>query len=174
MTPQQELALRRELGQAMLRLVTWLGENRMDGWDEVMRRVETERYRQAVAKAARHGIENSLAWHTLGVWTEEGKERIGCFSRALACVRAEAATQPASNPHTAWTHAHMETDSLYEIARVHAHEGAPDAARRFLEEALPIARRADSMRVAAKLKDTQDIEGKVAALLLQLPDESDA
>ena len=154
----------------MIKFVTWLGENRMDGWDEVIRRVETEKYRQAVAKAARDGIEVSLTWHTLGVWTELGKERIGCFSRALACVRAEAASQPATQPLQAWTYAHTEADCLYEIARVHAHEGAPDAARRFLEEALPIAQRADSMRVAAKLKATEDIEGKVAALLLQLPD----
>lgn len=157
----------------MVHFVMWLGENRVDGWDEVMRRVETERYRQAVAKAARHGIEVSLTWHTLGVWTEEGKERIGCFSRALACVRAEAAAEPQTQPQKAWTYVHTEADCLYEIARVHAHEGAPAAARRFLEEALPIAQRADALRVAANLKDSQDIEGKVAALLLQLPEEDD-
>ena len=156
----------------MMRFVFWLGENRMEDMDDVMRRVETERYRQAVAKAARLGIEVSLTWHTLGVWTELGKERIGCFSRALACVRAEAAAQPPTQPQQAWTYAHTEADCLYEIARVHAHEGAPAAARRFLEEARPIAQRADAMRVAANLMTSQDIEGKIAALLLQLPDET--
>lgn len=174
MTPHQELALRRELGEAMLAFVMWLGEHRMEDMDDVMRRVETEKYRRVVEKAARQGIEVSLTWHTLGVWTEIGKERIGCFSRALSCVRAEAAAEPPKDARQSWTYAHTEADCLYEIARVHAHEGAPDAARRFLEEALPIAQRADSMRVAAKLKETQDIEGKVAALLLQLPDEGSA
>ena len=171
MTPQEERAVRRELGQAMLEFVHWLGDNFRDEEDPVMRRVKTEHYRQAVAKAARRGIEVSLTWHTLAVWTEEGKDRIGSFSRALDCLRAEAAATPAPDPLKAWSQSHMKADCLYEIGRIHAHEGAHEAARRFLEEALVLARQADALREAAKLKPEQDLEGKVAALLLQLPDD---
>jgi len=39
----------------------------------------TEIYRQAAEEAAGQGIESALSWHTLAIWTDEGKERIGYF-----------------------------------------------------------------------------------------------
>ena len=98
--PKHELPIRRELGEAMMKFVqkvmgTQLGN---DEEDAVMRQVATEEYRQAVEKAARQKVEISLPWHTLGVWTEKGRERIGYFARALECQRAVAA---ATAPKTA-------------------------------------------------------------------------
>jgi len=47
--------------------------------DEPIRRHVTEIYRQAAEEAAGQGIESALSWHTLAIWTDEGKERIGYF-----------------------------------------------------------------------------------------------
>ena len=107
--------------------------------DAVMRQVCTEEYRQAVLKAARHNVEISLAWHTLATWTEDGKERIGHFARALECSRAESLAFPPKTAKERYAFLHTEADCLYEIGRVHFHEDSPDAARRFLTEALPLA-----------------------------------
>ena len=61
-----------------------------------------------------------------------------------------------------------QADCLFEIGRVHFHEGAPDSARRFLLEALPLAQQAEALR--GEVADDR-LEGRIAELLLQLPDE---
>src|SRR5260221_11031185 len=99
--PPEEAAIRHELGEAMMDFVLKILElavigPRMAGeeprkleFDVPVRQHITENYRLAVEKAAAQGIEVALCWHSLGVWTEEGKERIGYFSRALACMEAK-------------------------------------------------------------------------------------
>lgn len=171
--PDHELPIRRELGQALTKFMSeliaaGLGTGEMDS---VMRQIATEKYREAVEKAAAKGIEVSMCWHTLGVWTEEGKERIGYFSRALDCIRGESAATPPKTDVEKWSAVHTEADCLFEIGRIHAHEGLPEVARQFLSEALPLAQKADTLRPAAKTKDDR-LEGRIAELLLQLPDEN--
>lgn len=170
--PPQQRAVLKELGAAMLTFVqkvsaTWYGEDE----DSVMRQVATEEYRQAVEKAASQGAGTAFCWHTLGVWTEEGKERIGCFSRALDCLKAERAASPPMNPREQWADVHTEADCLFEIGRVHFHEGPPQTARQFLSQALPLAQRADALRADAGIDHDDNLEGRIAELLLQLPDE---
>ena len=168
------MPIRRELGIAMMAFVQKTMEYMLtpeegEG-DEVMRQVATEEYRQAVLNAASQKVEVSLAWHTLAVWTEEGKERIGYFSRALDCCRAEAAARRPEPPRDIWASIHTQADCLFEIGRVHFHEGAPAAAREFLNQALPLAREADAMQAKAGISDDL-LEGRIGELLLQLPEE---
>ncbi|MDB6152279.1 MAG: hypothetical protein JWL90_732 [Chthoniobacteraceae bacterium] len=159
----EELAHRRALGDAM---ITFVGEimEHVTIRDDVMRQVVTEKYRRSVEEAARHGIEVSLCWHSLAVWTEIGKERIGYFARALDCLNAESGIEPPLSAHQNWATNHMQADCLYEIARVHAVEGSPEVARRFLEEALPLARHAETMRIPAGITHDDKLEGKIAVL----------
>ena len=165
--PDEKMPVRRELGAAMMEFVQTLGEKYFHGGDDVMRQVATEKYRQAVMHAAEQGIEVSLPWHTLGVWLEEGKDRIGAFSRALDCVRREKTLPPPLGVTDPWTVTHMEAECLYEIGRVHFYEDAPAAARKFLEQALPLAQQAETLRTPGKhIED--GLEGKIAALLIQL------
>jgi hypothetical protein len=170
--PAHEMPIRRELGAAMMTFVqkTMQVIFANDEEDTVMRQVATEEYRQAVLKAASQKVEVSLAWHTLAVWTEEGKERIGYFARALECCRAEAKARRPQTPKEIWSSVHLEADCLFEIGRVHFHEGTPEAARRFLMEALPLAREADALQAKAEVSDDQ-LEGRIGELLLQLPEE---
>jgi hypothetical protein len=170
--PAHELPIRRELGLAMIAFVkkltaTQLGDEKEDS---VMRQVVTEEYRQAVLKAAAQHIEVSLAWHTLAVWTEAGKERIGYFARALDCCRAEAKAKRPETFTEIWAWVHMQADCLFEIGRVHFHEGAPEAARQFLTQALPLACKADALQAKAGASDDR-LEGRIGELLLQLPEE---
>ena len=171
--PAHELPIRRELGTAMMTFVkesmTFFLANDEEA-DPVLRQVATEKYRQAVFKAADANVEVALAWHTLAVWTEEGKERIGYFARALACCRAEAREKKPETPNATWSFVHTQADCLYEIGRVHFHEGAPTAARTFLTEALALARKADALQAEAGVHDDQ-LEGRIGELLLQLPEE---
>jgi hypothetical protein len=170
--PESEMPIRRELGAALMGFVQKLTATRLgnDEEDTVMRQVATEEYRRAVLKAAAQKIEVSLAWHTLAVWTEEGKERIGYFARALDCCLAEAKTKRPETFREIWAFVHMQADCLFEIGRVHFHEGAPEAAREFLEKALPLARKAEALQAKAGAADDR-LEGRIAELLLQLPDE---
>ena len=138
-----------------------------------MRQVATEEYRQAVLKAARQNVEISLTWHTLAVWTEEGKERIGYFARALECCRAETSAEPPNSPKAEWAALHTQAECLFEIGRVHFHEGAPEAARQFLIEALELAQQVDARQAPAGVADDR-LEGRIAELLLQLPEENEA
>jgi hypothetical protein len=164
---EKSLPVRRELGAAMMKFVKALTENQMGPGDDVMRQVATEEYRQAVMHAADLGVEVALTWHTLGIWSEEGKDRIGAFSRALECLRQEKESPVPGQVPDPWATLHLEAESLYEIGRVHFHEGAPDAAREFLAKALPLAQRVETLRVPGKhIED--GLEGKIAALLIQL------
>lgn len=174
-SPENETSLRRELSQATAAFVCKVFATRHgdDDEDTLLRRVATMEYRYAVERAARHNVANSLAWHTLALWTEEGKERIGLFARALDCCRAEAAARTVKTPAEIWSEAQMEAECLFEIGRVHFYEGAPDAAREFFTAALPLACRANTLRAAAAAKDDR-LEGRIAELLLQLPDEDEA
>jgi hypothetical protein len=171
--PEHEMPIRRELGEAMMTFIKkTLGFISCDDeeTDSVMRQVATEEYRQAVLKAASQGIEVSLCWHTLGVWTEEGRERIGYFARALECCRAEAKAQTPETFKQIWSFVHTQADCLFEIGRVHFYEDAPEAAQRFLNEALPMARKAEALQAKAGVAD-DCLEGRIMELLLQLPDE---
>ena len=165
--PDAKLPVRRALGVAMLDFVQTIAEKHLDGEDEVMRQVATEKYRQAVMHAADQGVEVSLAWHTLGTWLEAGKDRIGAFSRALACLRAEMAAPLPDQRDDPWVNIHTEAECLYEIGRVHFHEDAPDAARKFLTEALPLAQKAELLRKSG-VHIVDGLEGKIASLLIQL------
>jgi len=169
--PPEEQKLRRELGLALLEFGESLRETAGPHGmkDDVLRRVATEKFRRAVEKAASHKIEASLAWHTLAVWTESGKERIGYFSRALECRRAETAASPPKTPTEIWMDVNTQADCLFQIGRVHFYEGAPDASRRFLTKALPLAQAADALQAAAGVQDDR-LEGRIAELLLQLPE----
>ena len=171
MTPKEKDLLRHELSRAMMEFVTQLNRhiNKMD--DEQSRRAATQRYRSVVHSIAARGVEVALSWHVLAVWTEIGKERIGYFARALECRRAEALDNPPTKPLEIWSDLNMQGECLFEIGRVHAHEGAPEAARRFFEEALPLARRADEMQEEAGVR-ANSLEGRILSLLLQLPDEA--
>jgi hypothetical protein len=165
--PDEKMPIRHELGAAMMEFVHALTENQLGYRDDVLRQVATEKYRRAVMQAAAQGVEVSLPWHTLGVWLEEGKDRIGAFSRALECLRAEKTSPLPGQIIDPWVSTHMEAECFYEIGRVHAHEGALEAAQRFLEQALPLAQKADALRDPQKITD-DCLEGKIAALLLQL------
>lgn len=169
--PEKDMQLRRELGAAMMTFVQKTMAYMMPPGDEVMRQVATEEYRQAVLKAASQNIESSLTWHTLAVWAEEGKERIGYFSRAMECCHAEAkAKMPETFPEK-WVFVHMEADCLFEIGRVHFYEDAPAAAQEFLTKALVLAKEADALREKAGMTDDL-LEGRIGELLVQLSDEN--
>ena len=165
--PDEKPGVRRALGLALMEFIQFFTTQMPGDMDDVMRQVATEKFRQAVMHAAEQGIEVSLPWHTLGVWTEDGKERIGAFSRALACVRREKTLPPPHGIHDPWTIAHTEAECLYEIGRVHFHEESPDAAREFLQQALPLAQQAETLRTPGKQIE-DGLEGKIAALLMQV------
>lgn len=63
--PEHEIPIRRELGEALMEFVQKIGESRLEGDEEdaVLRQVATEKFRQAVEKAAHQQIEVSLARH---------------------------------------------------------------------------------------------------------------
>src|SRR5436190_6660143 len=172
---EHEMAIRRELGEAMMKFVEKLTAAQLgnDEEDSVMRQVATEEYRRAVEKAARQNIEVSVAWHTLATWTEKGKERIGYFARALECQRAENVSMPPMTAKERWSAIHTEADCLFEIGRVHFHEESPEAAQRFLSEALPLAQQADALRAEAGVEQEDCLEGRIAELLPQLPEQGE-
>lgn len=184
-TPEREL--RKKLGDATLEFVVQIMKlaaedmethepdaDRVIEFDEPMRRHVTEIYRQAVEEAAAQGIETALAWQTLAVWTDEGKQRIGYFARALECVESGRDNHLMSrNPGTEWTDTLMRADCLFEIGRVHAQEGDPAVAREFLLRALPLAQEAERLRGPAGITDEDRLEGRIAELLVQLPDDGD-
>lgn len=139
---QEDMPINRELGLATVAFV-----QHTNAWfetrDDVMLNVHVEEYRQAVMMAADRGFESSLAWHTLGMWTETGKQRIGCFARAIETNRKEAAKTRSTGPMQHWTRAFRQADSYFEIARVHGVEGLAEVALEFLGRALVLSREAD-------------------------------
>lgn len=170
-TPDDPPAIRRTLEEAMGTFVRKIFATRLgnDEEDTPMRQIATEEYRAVVEAAAAQGVEDALSWHSLAMWTDSGKERIGYFSRVLECVRAAAAEPGEKTPQARWSAVQLEADSLYEIGRVHAHEGDPEVARGFLEQALVLARLKETLGAEIAVRD-DNLEGRVAALLLQLPD----
>jgi hypothetical protein len=177
MSPEEKNAQFAKLGAAMTTFVQEMIGYFQTG-DDALRQVYTEKYRREVERLARKGIEGSLPWHTLATWAEEGKDRIGYFSRALECLDREQVEEPHRSATQFWARAHMRVECLYEIGRVHAHEGDPGTAREFLEKArsfifaVDIARE-EAIKEGARLTDDH-LEGKIATLLLQLPEEGSA
>jgi hypothetical protein len=172
--PPKEQAVRRKLGEAMVEFVLKIVALKVPGedMDDAMRQHLTENYRLAVEEAAAQGVEGELSWHTLAVWTEDGRERIGYFSRVLEYMDSgRDADFKTPGPGNDWTEVHMRADCLFEIGRVHAHEGAPEVARDFLLRALPLAQEAERLRGAAGIMLDDRLEGRIAELLVQLPDE---
>ena len=174
--------MRRKLGLAMTEFVQQIAALTLaepDGAEEsvanrAMRLSLTETYREAVEEAAAQGVEVALAWHTLGTWNENGRERIGYFARALDCVesRRDAHLRP-PGPEEDWSSVHMRAECLFELGRVHANEGDAEVARGFLLRALPLAQEAERLRAAAAITHEDRLEGRIAELLVQLPDADD-
>ena len=121
--------------------------NQMLDWretkDEPMRQVHTENFRRTVTDFADNGCETSLAWHTLGFWTDVGKERIGCFARALEATEMEIFREPPAHAALQIYYSDTKASCYYEIARVHRTEGSSAVALDFLSRALLSARDAD-------------------------------
>lgn len=162
-----ERKVRRRLQQAMLAFVDFVMPV---GRDDLMRESCLETYRAEVERAAEQGVEVALCWHTLGTWSNDGPDRIACFTRALACVESGSDRFLATpGPRHEWSEAHLRADCLFEIGRIHFHEGDPELARDFLERALPLARESDALRSPAGITHEDQLEGKIAELLLQLP-----
>jgi hypothetical protein len=67
----------------------------------------------------------------------------------------------------------MRADCLFEIGRVHAYEGHPAVAREFLLRALPLAQEAERLRAPAEITSDDRLEGRIAELLVQLPDDGE-
>ncbi len=165
----EEQEHRKALGQAMMLFVQKMMEHGIE--DASLRRHHQEMFRQAVEKAAAAGIEVALAWHSLGVWTEDGRERIGYFSRALDCVESGRDNHfRTGGPRDEWSDVHMRADCLFEIGRIHFHEGDASVAQEFLLRALPLAQEAEILRGPAKVEHDDRLEGRIAELLVQLPD----
>lgn len=168
--PPDKKKIRQRLGSAMIEFVQWIGQNPGE-MDDVMREVKLALYREVIDEAAAQGIENALVWHTYAIWSNDGPERIECFTRALACneSKRDAAFEP-SGARYDWNQVHMRADCLFEIGRVHFHEGDPVVARGFLLRALPLAQEAERLRAAAGVTNEDRLEGRIAELLLQLPE----
>ena len=174
--PPEEWAKRRALGAALTKFVKEVTEATLEG-DDVARRQATREFRRAVELAAEQGIEVVLAWHAVAVWTEDGRERIGFFSRALDTLDGmmpgdfTAEDSPRAHARQHWSMVNTRADCLFEIGRVHAHEGAPSVAREFLMKALPLAQKADQLRESAGIEHDDRLEGRIAELLVQLDEE---
>lgn len=160
------------VGQAMMTFVQQMvAFSQTD--DQAMRQVHTEHYRREVHRAYDAGFEHSIVWHTLAIWTEEGKERIGYFANTLRCLEAEK-SELAKSVRGLWTNAHTRAECLFEIGRVHAAEGDPNVARDFLEQARAFLPIIDIIRegcIEEGFTPAEDrLEGRIAEILLQLPD----
>jgi hypothetical protein len=142
--------------------------------DEPMLAHITEIYRQAVEEAATQGVEIAGSWHTLAIWTKEGKERIGYFSRALECIESRRNELPNDHIEIRELHyAYVRAECLLGIGRVHALEGEPAVAREFLVRALPFAQEAERLAIAAGVTGEDRLEGRIAELLVQLPEDGE-
>jgi LmbE family N-acetylglucosaminyl deacetylase len=162
-----ESRIRKKLGEALMH---FLGRIAVVADDDVLRELELERLREAVEEAAAQGIEVELVWHTLGTWSNDGPDRIACFTRALACLDSgqnRLLTMP--GPRADWSRVHTRADCLFEIGRVHFHEGDPKVAEGFLLRALELAKEVDRLRGPAEITNDDRLEGRIAELLLQLP-----
>ena len=168
--PPAKKKIRERLGAAMIDFVKWVAANGAE-MDDVMREVELARFRKVIDEAEAQGVVNALVWHTYAMWSNDGPERIDCFTRALACneSKRDKLFEP-SGPRYDWNQVHMRADCLFEIGRVHFHEGDPAVARDFFIRALSLAQEAERLRAAAGVTNEDNLEGRIAELLLQLPD----
>lgn len=191
--PAAEQKVRRELWRAMTQFVTKMmelmepgleqklaelemGMNRGDEleMDDTLRRHLTENFRIEVERAAEHGVECSMPWFNLATWTERGKVRIGYFARALECIESGRDALPGmAEAQPTGRDARMRAECLYEIARVHAYEGDAAVARDFLMRAVTLAQEAEALRQEAGVEKANNLEDRIAELLVQLPDEGD-
>ena len=127
----------------------------------------TETFRAAVRRAAEEGVEASVTWHSLGMWTWNAQERLDCFSRALKCLAREETQHPPTDDLERWTYAHYNALCRFELANTLAGAGRISAARTFLEEALPFARAAEDMPFKGETAEG-NLEGRIAGELLLL------
>ncbi|MEA2922833.1 MAG: hypothetical protein QOF07_2803 [Bradyrhizobium sp.] len=170
--PPAEIPILRKLVKAEVTFRMQVEEMAME--DEAMLAHITEIYRQAVEEAAAQGVEIAGSWHTLATWTKEGKERIGYFSRALECIESRRDELPDDHIEIREFHyPYLRAECLLELGRDHAHEGDPSVAREFLLRALPHAKEVERLAVAAGVTGYGRLEGRIAELLVQLPDDGD-
>lgn len=139
----------------------------VDHHDDTALRAVVESFGLQVQKAAKAGVETSITWHSLGMWTVEAAERISCFTHALACIAREEMECPAGDDLARWTYAHYKALCRFEIARAFAGQGQTATARSFLEQALPFARAAEDMPVQGPTLEGS-LEGRIAGELLLL------
>jgi hypothetical protein len=139
----------------------------LDNGDQLAVQAITDNFRAHVHEAAVAGVETSITWHSLGMWTWDNEERILCFGRALNCIAKEELQSPPADPLERWTYVHYKALCRFEIARALATEGRLADARSFLEEALPYARAAEDMPVRGETLEG-NLEGKIAGELILL------
>jgi hypothetical protein len=127
----------------------------------------TERFRAQVVAAAAAGVEASVAWLSLGLWSFDPEERLICFGRMLKCMEREEQLRPSTDELGQWTYAYYNAFGRFEIARALVYDGRSRDAKVFLEEALSFARAAEDMPVQGEAFEG-NIEGKIAGELLLL------
>jgi hypothetical protein len=127
----------------------------------------TEKFRAQVAEAAAAGVEASVAWLSLGLWSFDNEERLICFGRMLKCLEREEVKQPSTDALGHWTYAYYNAFGRFEIARALVYQGRARDAKLFLEQALPFARAAEDMEVRGEAFEG-NIEGKIVGELLLL------
>lgn len=137
----------------------------LDHKDDLALAALTETFRAQVQQAAASGVETSITWHSLGMWTWDADERIKCFGRALHCISQEERQSSPTDDLGRWTFVHYKALCRFEIARAHAAQGRITEAKSFLEQALPYARAAEDMPVRGQGLEG-NLEGKIAGELL--------
>jgi len=138
----------------------------LDKEDDLALEAITQKFRDQVRKAAASGVETSITWYSLGMWTWDNDDRIVCFGRALRCLAKEV-KNPATDALGQWTYVHYHALCRFEIARALAAEGRPADAIAFLEDALPYARTAEDMPVHGDELEG-NLEGRIAGELMLL------
>ncbi len=139
----------------------------LDNKDELALQAVIQIFRAQVERAAGAGIETSITWHSLGMWTWDADERVQCFGRALNCIAKEELESSPADELGRWTFVHYKALCRFEIARAYSAQGRMTEARSFLEEALPYARAAEDMSVRGQVLEG-NLEGKIAGELLLL------
>lgn len=121
-------------------------------------------FRREVEAVAAAGVEHWAVWQMAAQWSVEPYDRIDCFTRALAAMDALPANQrhPSEN--------FFRADFLSQIAEVHQKQGRTDLARKFYEEALPLARASSDQHgnVVSFGTGPASLEGRIAGALLLL------
>jgi hypothetical protein len=144
-----------------------LSHQSLDRDDEATLEAAREKFRAQVAKAAAAGVECSVTWFSLGLWSFDNDERIRCFGRTLTCMTEEERRSPATDDLGRWTYAHYNALCRFELARSFANEGHRKEAKTLLAEALPYARAAEDMPVRGEAFEG-NLEGRIAGELLLL------